>query len=177
MERSYGKEHGVFSDDDLYKVPFMRHFEIACKLLRHLASGQFDLLAANFPGADMIGHLVGNHFDACQQAVLSLDAVLRLVVPAAQANGWLLVVTSDHGNVEHYAPDHGNNDVLTTVMVPEGGGLVPQPPPADQARLFDIAWTILAAFGLSVDYLNAPPIPSLIADDPHRLVGVPLVRR
>jgi len=123
----------------------------------------------------MIGHLVGNHFEACRQSVLSLEAALQEVVPAALERGWFLVLTSDHGNVEHCGPDHGNHDVLTSLIIPEASTLKPVPPPNYEARLFDISWTLLKALGVTVEELNAPAIPDDLSNDPRRLVGASLV--
>lgn len=171
------KEQGVANDNDLYKVPQMRHPEIAAELTARLAAGDFDLIAANFPGPDMIGHLVENHFDSCLETLSSLDQELPAVIDAAGRQGWLLVLTSDHGNVEHYGPDHGNNDVLTTVILPPNrSDLRIEPPQGDSARLFDISWTLLEGLGISIDQLQVPPLPAGLADDARRLVGNPLVQ-
>jgi len=172
-----GKEQGILSDNDLYKQPAMRHGEIARHLEQELSNRAFDVLAANFPGADMIGHLVMDHFDACLETLVSLDQALASIVPLAMKNGWALVVTSDHGNVEHFGPDHGANGVLTSVMLPPDSALEPNPPPGGVARLFDVSWTILAVLGIEVAALHLPPWPPGAADNPKRLVGLPLVRR
>jgi hypothetical protein len=172
-----GKEEGIASDNDLHKVPAMRHYEIADELVGFLQQSEFSLVAANFPGADMIGHLIENHFEACVETIRSLDAVLRKIVPAALENGWVLALTSDHGNVEHYGPDHGNNDVLTTLLLPEGCPLHPIPPPEHTARLYDLSWTALAILGLSAEDLRPPPFPVGVEDDPRRLVGRSLLSR
>jgi len=174
---SCGREEGVNSDNDLYKVPAMRHEEIAADLVSELEKTEFDLVAANFPGADMLGHLVENHFEACIETLLSLEKAMRAVVPAALNNGWLLILTSDHGNIEHLGPDHGNNDVLTTLVIPENSGLTSVPPPGYSARLFDISWTVLETLGLSHQTLDHPPFLDDIADDPRRLVGRSLIAK
>ncbi|MBM4353433.1 MAG: hypothetical protein FJ109_06485 [Deltaproteobacteria bacterium] len=172
-----GKEHGIFSDNDLYRQPAMRHPEIAQRLVEELRAPAFDLLAVNFPGADMIGHLVIDHFDACLETLKSLDAALAAVVPAAMDNDWVLVVTSDHGNVEHFGPDHGSNGVLTTLCLPPKTPFEPHAPQGGEARLFDVSWTILAVLGKDADSLHLPPWPAGVAENPNRLVGKPLVRK
>ena len=219
---THGKEQGVASDNDLYKVPQMRHPEIADRLVSELENPAYDLIAVNFPGADMLGHLVQNHFDACGKTLLSLEDALTRIIPAARQNGWFLILTADHGNIDHYGPDHGNHDVLTTLLLPPSprppispppqvtsdprgpslahpaGGLplrappecdhvhpphppispspyLPISPPLSQARLFDIAWTILASFSLTPDDLHCPPFPPELASDSRRLIGTPLV--
>jgi 2,3-bisphosphoglycerate-independent phosphoglycerate mutase len=174
---TYGAEDGINSDNDLYKVPMMKHPEIALELTRQLTDRSYDIIAANFPGTDMIGHLIENHFDACLKTLQSLDMALRKVVSTARQNGWLLVLTADHGNVEHYGPDHGNNDVLTTTIFPDEGGFTAAPPANAEARLFDISWTLLEGLGATVESLNVPPYKEGLAENPRRLVGASLVRR
>jgi len=173
---THGKEQGVNNDNDLWKVPKMRHPEIAAELDRALGDREFDLVACNFPGADMIGHLIENHFDACVETIESLDHALARIVTTARANGWVLLVTSDHGNVEHCGPDHGNNDVLTTLVLPDESRFEAVPPPNCSGRLFDVSHTILEVLGVSLSALQAPPIPEHISRDPRRLVGCALVR-
>lgn len=174
---SYGKEDGVNSDNDLWKVPQMRHPEIASELAMQLSVGTYHVIAANFPGPDMIGHLIEDHFESCVETLKSLDKALRSVIAAARDNGYTLVLTADHGNVEHFGPDHGNNDVLTSVILPDGSDLSIQPPPGDEARLFDIAHTVLAVLGVNPAELNCPGIPETLREGDKRLVGVPLVKR
>jgi 2,3-bisphosphoglycerate-independent phosphoglycerate mutase len=171
------REEGIESDNDLWKVPQMRHPEITAELVTQMEQGSFDLLAANFPGPDMLGHLIENHFEACLETLHSIERALVKVVRAARENGWVLVHTADHGNVEHYGPDHGNNDVLTSVILPEGSGLVAVPPPGDEARLFDISWTILETLGLTPEAIDCPAIADSVRNDPARLIGSSLVRR
>ena len=174
---TYGKADGILSDNDLWKVPQMRHPEIAAELTMQLKAGVYDVIAVNFPGPDMIGHLIDEHFESCVDTLKSLDKALRAVIAAARTNGYTVLLTSDHGNVEHAGPDHGNNDVLTTVLLSDGSDLSVQAPPEDEARLFDVARTILEVLGMSPEELNCPEIPAALQDSVKRLVGVSLVTR
>lgn len=172
---SHGRDQGINNDNDLWKVPRMRHLEIARELVANLERSEYSLILTNFPGADMIGHLIENHFDSCVETLCSLDEVLSKIVPAARKHGWPLIVTSDHGNIEHFGPDHGNNDVLSTIVLPPASGFSPVPPPRYSARLFDVSHTILAFLRIPLESLNPPPYPEDIAADPRRLVGTALV--
>lgn len=174
---SCGKAEGISSDNDLWKVPMMRHPEIAAELKAQLRAGVYDVIAANFPGPDMIGHLIDDHFEACVDTIKSLDKVLRGVIAAALSNGYTVFLTADHGNVEHNGPDHGNNDVLTTVLLPEGSDLSTAPPPHDEARLFDVARSVLEVLGTSPEELKCPALPEALLESEKRLVGVSLVQR
>ena len=134
-----------------------------------------DLIIINWPGPDMIGHLIMNHFESCIETLNSIEAVLNKVVPVLRAAGYCIVVTSDHGNVEHYGPDHGNNPVLTTVIPPAGRDSF-KSRYRQEARLFDIAATVLWLLGYDpMIRSKMPPIPKVVQDSPARLVGVPLV--
>ncbi len=174
---TFGKEEGINSDNDLWKVPQMRHPEIGGELAMQLKAGVYDLVAANFPGPDMLGHLIEDHFEACVDSLKSLDKALKPVVVAARNNGYTLLLTADHGNVEHFGPDHGNNDVLLSVLLPDGCDLTTQSPPDSEARLFDIARTVLVVLGTSPEELNCPAFDEALVDSDERLVGVSLVRR
>jgi 2,3-bisphosphoglycerate-independent phosphoglycerate mutase len=174
---SYGREDDINSDNDFWKVPQMKHPEIAAELTSQLQAGAYDVVAANFPGPDMIGHLIEDHFESCVETLKSLDKALKPVVAAARESGYTLILLADHGNVEHFGPDHGNNDVLTTVLLPDGSELSPQAPPDNEARLFDVARTVLTVLGTDPEELNCPPIDENLIDSEKRLVGVSLVVR
>ena len=60
---SYAEDHGIFTDDDYYKTPHMKAFEIGGKLLNEFALGIYDLAITNFSNPDMLGHLVSKHFE------------------------------------------------------------------------------------------------------------------
>ena len=173
---SYGKKEGVGNDNDFYKYPPMRHLELGAALEAAGREAKHDLIVINWPGPDMIGHLIMNHFASCVETLNSIEAVLNKVVPVLRAAGYYVIVTADHGNVEHYGPDHGNNPVLTTVIPPLGKEAASRPALRKEARLFDIAATVLALLGHDKTIrAQMPPIPRVVQDSPARLVGVPLV--
>jgi len=172
---SYGKREGVANDNDFYKFPSMRHLELGAVLERAGREAKHDLIIINWPGPDMIGHLIMNHFESCLETLDSVEAVLNKVVPVLRDAGYCIALTSDHGNVEHYGSDHGNNPVLTTLIPPAGrDGFASQY--GGEARLFDVAATVLSLLGYDkLIRSKMPPIPETIVQSPSRLVGVPLV--
>ncbi len=175
---SWGREDGVDNDNAFFKVPQMRHPEITETLLREL-DDDWPLIAVNYPGADMIGHLIMDHFDAALRTLETLDDCVARVVRKALAGNYAVILTADHGNIDKNGPEHGSNDVLTTLVLPPAsrGTLYPVRPPKDEARLFDISWTILELLDLDLGDLNAPPFPQDIVRNPHRLIGQSLVSR
>ena len=66
----------------------------------------------------------------------------------ARANGYSMIVTSDHGNIENDAPTHTVNPVLTTVL-PAAGSVEPRDSGGDySANLFDISHTLARLIGI-----------------------------
>jgi bisphosphoglycerate-independent phosphoglycerate mutase (AlkP superfamily) len=147
---SYGRADGVNSDDDFWRVPPMKHVEVATTLLARLQADPVPLAAANFPGPDMIGHLVEQHFDACVETLDSLETLLPTLIRGLHALGYVVVLTSDHGNLENFGPDHGINPVLTSFVPPPGlpRALVPVEG-VGLAKLYDLPHTMLALAGLT----------------------------
>jgi 2,3-bisphosphoglycerate-independent phosphoglycerate mutase len=173
---SYGKNQGVANDNDLFKFPSMRHLELGAQLEASGREAKYDFILVNWPGPDMIGHLITSRFESVVETINSIESVLNKVVPVLRQAGYFVVITSDHGNAENYGPDHGNNPVLTTVVPPAGredaiASRFDQP-----ARLFDVAATALSLMGHDETIRSKmPPIPQNVQDSPDRLVGVPLV--
>lgn len=129
--------------------PEMSAAGIGEAVTRELDSGASALVVVNFANADMVGH-TGN-LRATEAAVEYLDGRLGELAKAARRNGYLLLITADHGNAE-YLVDPGSGAMVTahtTSPVPvilvggtgrlRGGG-----------GLRDVAPTVLAAMGLEV---------------------------
>lgn len=146
---SYGKEQGVMVDDDFYKTPQMKAYEIAGVLANDLYNEDLDLAIVNFSNPDMIGHLITKHFDAVVKAIEAIDEIIDFLVPMAVSSGYHVIITADHGNADEYSPAHGSNDVLTTVCSPQGPVDLALDEDNDTIRLFDIPWAILDILGLS----------------------------
>ena len=75
----------------------------------------YDLIVVNFANGDMVGH-TGNYEAACQ-AVNAVDTQLGRILDKAKANGYAVVLTSDHGNCEEMKDAQGH--VLTNHTVGE----------------------------------------------------------
>lgn len=171
---SYGPDFGVSTDDDYYKTPQMRAFALADLVVESLARHTFDLIAVNISNTDMIGHLLPKRFDAAERCIALVDTVLATIVPAAQRDGYDVIVTADHGNIEDDDSSHTANDVLTT-FISAGGAIALRSDPRERARLFDIPWSIVEIMGLTDAIVpHLPPIPAKIRQ--QGLVGRSLVR-
>lgn len=127
--------------------PEMSAPAITAALVDHIQSRTASLVVVNYANADMVGH-TGN-LPATIRAVECLDRCLAQVVPAAQASGYVVVITADHGNAEQMLADDGVAPMTshTTNQVPlivtdgeahlrSGGGLR------------DVAPTVLKLMGI-----------------------------
>ena len=138
---------GVNSDSDFYLNPGMQTDAIAERVTETMSEGRDRLIMCNLAAPDMIGHLLPTRFEAGIDAYrITVAALVRLSV-AARRNGYSMVVTSDHGNIENDAPTHTINPVLTTV-VPAIGLASPRDEADDFiATLFDISHTLARLIG------------------------------
>ncbi|MDP6055853.1 MAG: alkaline phosphatase family protein [Dehalococcoidia bacterium] len=166
---SHGEEDGVKSDTDFYLHPGMRAKEVTADVLRAIEANTSRLICCNIAAPDMVGHLLPSRYEEAKEAYRAAADALAELAEAAQKANWHLVITADHGNIEDDTSAHSVNDVLTTIVQP--GNAKARPALAVfQARLFDIAPTLLDLLGASPpsrDQRNPP-----LAD---HFVGRPLV--
>jgi 2,3-bisphosphoglycerate-independent phosphoglycerate mutase len=156
MVSSFAEADGVNSDSDFIKYPQMRNPEVADAVVRAANARAHALICCNLSAPDMIGHLMPEETDKSPQAEAAIaaavtayeatGAAIERMAEAALKNGYFVVVTSDHGNVEDAGPAHSANDVLTTVMTP-GKKYVPARRDTYQVRLFDVSWTVASLLG------------------------------
>ncbi len=118
--------------------PEMSAVEITDALLPLL--NQFDVVILNYANGDMVGH-TGN-MKAAINAMETLDAQLKRIVPAVLEIGGMVLITADHGNAEQMMKDgvawtaHTTNPVNFIVV----GGDVKS---VSDGGLADIAPTVL----------------------------------
>ena len=132
-------------------APEMSAEGITNSVVESMEQGKYPFIAVNYANADMVGHT--GDMDATVAAVEFLDSCLGRLAKACAANGYLLMLTADHGNAESKIDlrDGSKLTAHTTSRVPlllansnpswglaEGGGLR------------DVAPTLLAAMGLTV---------------------------
>lgn len=98
--------------------PEMSLPELATKLIDAINNNDYQLIVANFANGDMVGHT--GILSAAIKAVEFLDKYVALVVEAALAQGFHIIITADHGNCEEMY-DEGNHvphTQHTTNLVP-----------------------------------------------------------
>jgi 2,3-bisphosphoglycerate-independent phosphoglycerate mutase len=166
---SYAEDHGIFTDDDYYKTPQMKAFEIAGKLLNEFALGIYDLAITNFSNPDMLGHLVGEHFNEGVRGLEVIDHVMESIVKFALNESCYVIMTSDHGNIEDFSSSHSLNHVVTTFISPDQNIRLKKKS-EEYIRPFDIPWAITEMLGVTSEIEKMiPEIPKWIKQ--KNLVG------
>lgn len=159
---SYAEEQGIHTDDDFFKTPHMKALEITGKLLNELYLGIYNLAIINLSNPDMLGHLINKHFDENVMALEVIDYAVKIIIEFALKQGYTIIVTSDHGNIDEFSASHSLNDVITTFISPQSNirlkkGL------REKIRLFDIPWAIAEIFNISGEIKTImPPISGWI---------------
>lgn len=172
---SHGEEDGVKADTDFYLHPGMRAPEVTADVLSAITANTSRLICCNIAAPDMIGHLLPARYEEAKAAYRAAADALVEMANTSQAAGRYMVITSDHGNIEDDTSAHSVNDVLTTIIRPDGRRLAAGIP-IFQARLFDVAPTVLELIGATPE----PSSPAGPNDDgtpasDGRFVGRPLV--
>lgn len=78
--------------------PQMSAAEVTDELIRRIESGGYQFALVNIANGDMVGH-TGN-LEAALKAVRVVDDSVGRLRAACEKNGWGLLVTADHGNIE-----------------------------------------------------------------------------
>jgi 2,3-bisphosphoglycerate-independent phosphoglycerate mutase len=123
--------------------------EVTRRLIAELESGRDHLIVVNYANPDMIGHT--GDMDAAVAALQGLDLLLGKLVATAEAEGYAVLITADHGNIEEMLAEDGSPATQhTTGPVPvvllgfAGSG------PLADGSLRDVAPTVLDQMGLPV---------------------------
>ncbi|RPJ47104.1 MAG: PglZ domain-containing protein [Candidatus Latescibacterota bacterium] len=150
---------------DYSKIPELKADEVADRIVQCLGMNRFDLIVANFANIDVLGHI--ENAESAMKAVETVDRNVGRVVEEAGRAGYDVVITADHGTVEHWLYPEGTIDTGHTkspvpfVYVPSRGG-------DNGAKirsggsLVDLAPTVLALLGV---------------DAPKEMTGRPLVEK
>jgi 2,3-bisphosphoglycerate-independent phosphoglycerate mutase len=144
---SHSSEDGVNSDTDFYLHPGMRAKEITTDVVKAITTDTSRLICCNIAAPDMVGHLLPARYEEAKEAYRAAADALVEIAAAASTAGRSFVITSDHGNIENDTSAHSVNDVLTTIARPDEATFEAAIP-VFQARLFDIAPTLLELIGV-----------------------------
>lgn len=132
--------------------PEMSAREVTDRVVEEIKSGKYEFIVLNYANADMVGH--SGVMEATVRAVEVLDECLRRVVSGAKREGYVPIITADHGNADKMVDDDGGpHTAHTTNLVPfilvkdDFKGEL-----KSDGRLAEIAPTILDLMGV-----EAPP--------------------
>ncbi|QIX00657.1 hypothetical protein AMS68_006174 [Peltaster fructicola] len=131
------------------KQPTMSAVEVAEKMSERIKEGKYEFVMNNFAPPDMVGHT--GVYKAAVEAVTETDKAIGIVYEACKEAGYILFVTSDHGNAEEMLNEeknpktsHTTNKVpFVMANAPKGWSLKKQ-----DGVLGDVAPTLLKAMGV-----------------------------
>ena len=127
--------------------PEMSAFEVKDKLVEAIQTQQFDFIVVNFANGDMVGHT--GVYEAIEKAVQAVDACLHDTVETAKANGYQIILISDHGNADNALNDNGKPNTehslnpVPFVYISENADAK-----VKEGKLADVAPSILHIMGL-----------------------------
>jgi len=78
--------------------PEMMAAEITTRAIESIGENAYDFILINYANSDIIAH-TGN-YEACLEAVKVIDKQLEKIIKTALDNDDILIITSDHGNIE-----------------------------------------------------------------------------
>ena len=96
--------------------PEMSAREITSNLLEKM-DNNYDFIFLNFANGDMVGH-TGN-YDMTKKAIETIDEMIGKLYKKCMEDGYLFIITADHGNAEEMIDENGNVVTShTTNLVP-----------------------------------------------------------
>ncbi|KAI9103190.1 BPG-independent [Phlyctochytrium arcticum] len=128
--------------------PEMSAIEVAQKVAETVESKKYPFVMCNFAPPDMVGHT--GKYEQAIKGVEATDKGIGIIYEACKRGGYVLFVTSDHGNAEKMFGDDGQPHTAHTtakvpfVMTSTKHKFIPH---ASRA-LADVAPTILDVMGL-----------------------------
>ena len=147
--------------------PEMSAREVTAQVREILERGDEPAVVANLANTDQVGHT--GHMDAAQRAAACVDACLGELHEICQAEGYTLIVTSDHGNADVMVDGEGrplgshSPSPVPLIVVPAQTGTLPLT--VTEGSLANVGATFLTALGIE------PPQwmePSLVAPEGDR---------
>ncbi|MDQ6975902.1 MAG: 2,3-bisphosphoglycerate-independent phosphoglycerate mutase [Mariprofundaceae bacterium] len=93
--------------------PKMQSVAITKQAKLLMAKGEYGFGLINYPNADMVGHC--GKLAAAIEAVEAVDVAIGALIACADAHGWAVIITADHGNAEEMCVvnKHGQKEAST----------------------------------------------------------------
>ncbi|KAF7943241.1 hypothetical protein EAE96_011171 [Botrytis aclada] len=132
------------------KAPEMSAAGVAKQMSKRISEGKFEFIMNNFAPPDMVGHT--GVYEAAVIGVAATDKAIGEIYETCKKEGYVLFITSDHGNAEEMKfadgkpkTSHTTNKVpFIMANAPQGWSLKQ----TDEGVLGDVAPTILEVMGL-----------------------------
>lgn len=115
-------------------------------LIADLGTQKHDMVILNFANGDMVGHT--GVYDAICKAVKYIDSAVGEVVRAAQANGYTVLITADHGNADNAVNPDGTPNTAHSLNKVQFIVVDEEVKEVRDGRLADIAPTMLKLMGI-----------------------------
>ncbi len=115
-------------------------------LIADLGTQKHDMVILNFANGDMVGHT--GVYDAICKAVRYIDSAVGEVVRAAQANGYTVLITADHGNADNAVNPDGTPNTAHSLNRVQFIVVDDDVKEVRDGRLADIAPTMLKLMGI-----------------------------
>jgi 2,3-bisphosphoglycerate-independent phosphoglycerate mutase len=136
--------------------PEMSAIDVGKSVANRLATNLYPFVMCNFAPPDMVGHT--GKYEPAVRGVEATDKAIQIIMEACNSLGYILIVTSDHGNAEKMIAENGEPHTAHTtsrvpfyVMTPPGAPKVTLRDPNNQSSsLCDVAPTILELMGLPI---------------------------
>ena len=158
--------------------PEMKTEEIASKVIAAMQGDEHQLIIANFPSPDMVGH--ETNLEAAIKAVESADSGIAKICEAAKQTGHIVVYGGDHGNAEkmyelengkplikdgkpQWYTAHTTNLVKWVIYDPSGVSELSISPEIKEASLGNLSATIANLLGFKSDELPGNWLRSLLS--------------
>jgi 2,3-bisphosphoglycerate-independent phosphoglycerate mutase len=134
------------------ELPEMSASEVTDALVAKLREGNYSFVLGNFANVDVVGHMEDEA--AVGTAIRTVDAQAGIVVEEAKKQGYVTLITADHGTVEKRlypdgTIDTGHSDSLVPFLIipPDGSEPIDL---RSGGSLVDVAPTILEILGIPI---------------------------
>lgn len=89
--------------------PWMKSAQITDEVIKALREKKYDFLRLNYPNGDMVGHT--GSLDATICAMEAVDLSLARLEKVCKEEGYIMVVTADHGNADEMLEKNKKGEV------------------------------------------------------------------
>ena len=128
--------------------PEMSAYEVKDELVKAIKKQEYDFIVCNYANGDMVGHT--GIYTAIEEAVKTIDAVLKDTIEAAKANGYDSIIIADHGNADNAVNQDGSpNTAHSLNPVPFVYVTDDKNATVENGVLADVAPSILTILGMT----------------------------